>query len=355
MKKDILEKVGTMQQVAFVRTCTVTEGRANSMRAIQVKNGPMQYMLSPDKCMDIVSLEYNGMNMSFTSKPGLNGRNPYDTHGGEALRSIMGGLFFTCGFENICAPCESDGKEYPMHGRMRTTPAEHVSSDAFWKDGEYLLTVSGEMREAELFGENMILRRTVESAYGSARIDITDKVSNQSAREETMMLMYHCNFGYPFLEEDVRLILPTRKVTPREEWSGLHRDRWNVMDAPSDNAREYVFLHELASGEDGETFAAIVNDKLGIGVRISFNRKNLPYFMEWKSTASGDYVIGLEPSNSSVYGRKYHESQNTLPTLPPYGEETIKWSFTILRDAKEIIETENECAALLESIEEETK
>ena len=169
------------------------------------------------------------------------------------------------------------------------------------------------------------------------------------------MLMYHCNFGYPFLEEGVRLILPTRKVTPREEWSGLHTDRWNVMDAPSDNAREHVFLHELASGANGDTFAAIVNDRLGIGVRISFNRKNMPYFMEWKSTASGDYVIGLEPSNSSVYGRKYHESENTLKTLPAYGEETIKWSFTILRDEKEIVETENACAALLKSPEEETK
>jgi len=355
MKKEILEKVGTMQQVAYVRTCTVTEGRANNMRVIQVKNGPMQYALSPDKCMDIVSLEYGGMNLSFTSKPGLNGRNPYDTHGGEALRSIMGGLFFTCGFENICAPCETDGKEYPMHGRMRTTPAEHVSSDAYWKEDGYLLTASGEMREAELFGENMVLRRTVESVYGSARIDITDTVTNESAREETMMLMYHCNFGYPFLEEGVRLILPTRKVTPREEWSGLHADRWHVMDAPGDNAAEYVFLHELASGEDGGTFAAIVNDKLGIGVKINFSRHVLPYFMEWKSTASGDYVIGLEPSNSSVYGRKYHENQNTLPTLPAYGKETIKWSFTILKNGKEITDTEMECAALLKLPEEETK
>lgn len=355
MKKEILEQVGTMQQIAYVRTCTVTEGRANNMRAIQVKNGPMQYMLSPDKCMDIVSLEYNGMNISFTSKPGLNGRNPYDTHGEEALRSIMGGLFFTCGFENICAPCETDGKEYPMHGRMRTTPAQHVSSDAYWEDEEYHLSVSGEMREAELFGENMVLRRSVRSVYGSPRIDIRDTVTNQSAREETMMLMYHCNFGYPFLEEGVRLILPTRKVTPREEWSGLHADRWNVMDAPSDNAREYVFLHELASAEDGGTFAAIVNDRLGIGVKISFNRKNMPYFMEWKSTASGDYVVGLEPSNSSVYGRKYHEKENTLKTLPAYGEETIEWSFTILKDAKDIRDTETECRALLQSTEEETK
>lgn len=61
--------------------------------------------------------------MTFLAKPGLEGRNQYDTNGEEALRSIMGGLFFTCGLENICAPCTVEGKDYPMHGRMRTTPA----------------------------------------------------------------------------------------------------------------------------------------------------------------------------------------------------------------------------------------
>lgn len=346
-RQELYRHVGSMQQMAYARNCTIEEGRANGLRAVLVKNADMQFLVMADKSMDIASLEYKGMNLNFTSKPGLNGRNPFDTHGEEALRSIMGGLFFTCGLENICAPCTTDGKDYPMHGRMRTTPAEHVCADAFWQDGEYLLKVSGEMREAELFGENMVLRRTITSAFDSGKISICDRVENQSPRTETMMLLYHCNFGYPFLQSGVRLLIPTKKATPRESWSGEHMDRWNVMDEPSDGEQEYVYIHELAADEDGNTFAAIVNDELGIGVKISFNRKQLPYFMEWKSVASGDYVIGLEPSNSSVYGRKYHEEQNTLHTLAPYGSETVEWSFTILKDASAIQDTEAACKALL--------
>lgn len=346
-KRQMLEHTGTMQQLAFARMSTVQEGRANGLRTVDVKCGKLRYLVLGDKGLDIGALDYGGDTLSFTAKPGLNGRNQFDTHGEEALRSIMGGLFFTCGLENICGPCETDGKDYPMHGRIRTTPAEHLSADARWNGDDYEVTVSGELREAELFGENMVLRREISSKLGENTIRITDFVENQSCREETMMLMYHCNFGYPLLQPGTRLILPTTKVTPREDWSKEHLDCWETMGKPQDGAQEYVYIHQLAEDDQGNTFAAIVNDELGIGVRIDWSRKNLPYFMEWMSVASGDYVIGLEPSNSMVYGRKYHEKEGTLHTLAPYASETISWSFTVLTNQADIEKTEQDCNALL--------
>ena len=71
----------------------------------------------------------------------------------------MGGMFFTSGVENVCAPCTVGGVDYPMHGRMRATPGEHLCADAFWAADGYHLRASAEMREAALFGENMVLRR----------------------------------------------------------------------------------------------------------------------------------------------------------------------------------------------------
>jgi hypothetical protein len=348
-KQELLQMTGTLQQVAYTRACTVQEGRANGLRTVEVKNGPMRYLVLADKGLDIGMLEYRGINLSFTAKPGINGRNAYDTNGQEALRSIVGGLFFTCGLENICAPCQTNGKDYPMHGRLRTTPAEHVCSDAAWEGENYLLSVSGELREAELFGENLTLRRRIVSRLDSRRIELCDTVENLTGRKETMMLMYHCNFGYPLLQPGTRLILPTKKVAPRDAWSGGHLDRWAVMDPPAEGENEYVFLHDLAADETGRTFSAIVNDKLGLGVRIDFNRCVMPYFMEWKSIAAGDYVIGLEPSNSSVYGRKYHEVEGTLATIGPYQTMENHWSFTVLDGADELEETERACRLLIEN------
>lgn len=333
-KKKIMKYVGSMQQEAYVRPVTLSEGRSSGLKAYEVKNGLMRYEILADKCLDVSGLSYRGINMNFLSKPGLQGRNHYDTHGDEAIRSIMGGLFFTAGLENICAPCTVDGTEYPMHGRIRTTPGEHLSADACWKDGQYCLTLSGEMREAALFGENMVLRREISSVYGEKTITVTDVIENEAWREEPLMLLYHINIGYPFLDENLRLYIPTRKVTARDEFGVGHEQEYDRMDPPKDNEPEYVFIHDLKTGEEGETEVLAVNEALGLGLRIAWKTDNLPYFMEWKSTASGDYVIGLEPSNSSVYGRPYHEERGTVHKLAPFASEKNVLQFTVL-DGKE--------------------
>lgn len=336
-RENLMKHVGSLQQMAYIRPIVYDDGRAKGMRACEIKNGPLSYKLLTDKCLDVSELSYKGINFNFLSKPGLQGPGHYDTNGGEALRSIMGGLFFTAGLENICAPCRENGKDYPMHGRIRTTPAEHLCTDAFWRDGRYIIRASGEMREAELFGENLILRRSIETCLGERSFIITDRVENEGYRPEPLMLLYHINIGYPLLDEGTELAAPTRSVTPRDAAAQGHEDRWNVMDAPKDNEPEYVFIHDLAESSQGTSAVCVLNHKLELGLRIEFTRKHLPYFMEWKSTASGDYVLGLEPSNSSVYGRPHHTAEGTLHTLEPFGQETNVLKFTVLEGAEELI------------------
>lgn len=335
-KKELYQYVGSMEQLAYIRSVTYGNGRSSGMKAYEVKNGCLEFQVMEDKCLDVSGLAYKGINMSFLSKPGLQGRNHYDTNGQEALRSIMGGLFFTAGLENICAPYVSEGKEYPMHGRIRTTPAEHVYTKAAWEDGKYKLMIGGEMREAELFGENMVLSRKIESVYGESSLLVTDTIENESFREEPMMLLYHINLGYPFLDQNLRLYIPTRKVTARDKASEGHEENYDRMDDPKENEPEYVFIHELMADQEKNTWLLAVNPVMQLGLKLEFNKKNLPYFMEWKSTASGDYVIGLEPSNSSVYGREYHEKKGNLHKLKPFEKETTWLRFTILDGKCEI-------------------
>lgn len=329
-RKEVIRFVGNMQQLMYVRPVTFEEGRARGMKAFEVKNGPLKFSVMADKCLDITDVSFCGHNMSFLAKPGLMGRNHFDTNGVEAQRSIMGGMLFTCGLENICAPCQIDGKDYPMHGRIRTTPAEHVSADARWVKDEYIAAISGTMREAELFGENLALRREIRTCYGENRICIEDEITNEGFRREPMMLLYHINVGYPLLCEDSEILLPTRKVTPRDEAAVLNLANWNCMEAPKDNEPEYVFLHEMAADQEGNTFAAVLNRKLGIGIKVEYNVRELPYFMEWKSVASGDYVIGLEPANSSVYGKQYHMKENSLHQIEPFATEKKRIVLTFL-------------------------
>lgn len=338
MDNKLMKYCGSIQQMIYARPIEYKEGRAEHMNAIEAKCGDITFHAMADKALDISDFSYKGMNMTFMAKPGLEGRNQYDTNGDEALRSIMGGLFFTCGLENICAPCSVDGKDYPMHGRIRTTPAEHVGTDVVRDGDDYKLVIIGEMREAELFGENMVLRRKIESKLGENSITVTDEVENQSFRPEPLMLLYHCNMGYPFLNENCELYVPSASVKGREEFSENHVDRWNVMDTPKDNEEEYVFIHDMQSDENLDTMALVVNHELEIGLCISFNQKNLPYFMEWKSMASGDYVLGLEPSNSSVYGKLYHIEHDNVHYLQPFEKETNTLRFSVVEGKEKIDE-----------------
>lgn len=332
----MLAHMGSLQQAAYVRPIEYQEGRVHGLKAIEVKNGPLRFVSMADKALDVCEFEYRGENLTFLSKPGLNGRNQFDTNGQEALRSIMGGLFFTCGFENICGPHTTpEGSpypagDYPMHGRIRTTPAEHVRSDAHWDGDDYVLEVAGEMREAELFGENMVLRRRISSRYGTPSITVEDEVTNESFRDEPLMWMYHCNFGWPLLAEGAQVVIPSRKATPRDETTAADTTAWDEIGAPEANKPESVWIHELAADASGRSFAAIVNRALGLGVVLDFSAKDFPHFMEWKSMGAGDYVVGLEPSNSSVYARGWHEQRGDLHMLAPQASERKSLTFTVI-------------------------
>lgn len=345
-RETLCRYVGSMQQLAYVRPMTYAEGRSGGLKAYEVKNGEMQLRVLADKCLDVAELSYRGLNLNFLSKPGLQGRGHYDTNGAEAQRSIMGGFFFTAGLENICAPCTVDGKDYPMHGRIRTTPGEHLCADAFWRDETYVLRITGEMREAELFGENMVLRRSIETCYGEKSFTVTDEITNEAFRKEPLMLLYHINMGYPFLDETTRLLIPTKRVTPRDEAAAGHEADYDRMEAPKAGEPEYVFIHELAADEAGDTFVCVVNRKRGIGLKIEFNVRTLPYFMEWKSIASGDYVIGLEPSNASVYGKPWHIMHENVHMLEPFATEKHVLKFTIADSEQELGAWEEQLQAM---------
>lgn len=335
-KKEIYQYAGSMQQIAYIRQITCNEGRSSGLKMFDVKNECLQYQVMCDKCLDVAGFSYKGINMNFLSKPGLQGRNHYDTNGAEALRSIMGGLFFTAGFENICAPYKNAAGEYPLHGRIRTTPAEHLTAEESWTEDGLVLRVSGTMREAELFGENMVLRRTIETVVGEKVVKLTDEIENESFREEPLMLLYHINLGYPFLSPDIKLYIPTKSVTARDEDAIGHEKEYDRMEQPKENEPEYVFIHDMKSTSEKDTWILAINPVLKLGMKIQYNMKNLPCFMEWKSIGAGDYVIGLEPSNSSVYGRGYHEKNDTLHTLEAFEKERNEITFTVLDGEDEI-------------------
>ena len=57
-------------------------------------------------------------------------------------------------------------------------------------------------------------------------------------------------------------------------------------------------------------------------------------------------MLGLEPANSSVYGRPFHEKEGTLHTIAPFAKEKNVLTFTVLEGAAELAAAREEIAAI---------
>jgi len=66
--------------------------------------------------------------------------------------------------------CQDKGESFGVHGRISNTPAEEVCARVDWSDDVPVLTITGRMREARLFGENLVLERNIRfTDHGSRR------------------------------------------------------------------------------------------------------------------------------------------------------------------------------------------
>ena len=66
--------------------------------------------------------------------------------------------------------------------------------------------MSGVVDEAMMFGPGLRLKTTYETVPDSNRLTIRDEVQNVSGRPMEMELLYHTNFGKPFLEAGSQLV-----------------------------------------------------------------------------------------------------------------------------------------------------
>ena len=310
MDAALLSKLGSLEQIAYVRPFCYEDGRRQGLRAIEIKNGALRCTVLPGKCLDIGELSWQGENCSFLAPCGLQGREPFDYDGLQAQRSVMCGMLFTCGPDNV-GPPQRGGE--PLHGRFRSTPAVHVSTDAFWQDGEYILEVSGEMRQGVLFGENLTLRRRIRTVLGRSSIEIRDVLTNEGFRPEQCMMLYHLNTGYPLLDAGAEIEIPSEAVRPRDAAAQRGIGRWHVMDPPEPGAQEQVFYHQV----NGAVSAAVHNPRTGRALRLAFSAEELPCLTEWKSTAAGNYVLGLEAGTCCVEGREREQRAGRLFQLDP--------------------------------------
>ncbi len=330
-KINMWKYIGNQTQLFGIKEYTFSSGKARGLKAFDVRNGSgLEFTVLADRCLDIAHLYFKGTNCSYISKAGIVSPEFNDESGTGFFRNFYGGFLTTCGLRNVGPSCVVDGEYHPIHGRISNTPAEEVSATVDWKDDAPMLTVSGKMREARLFGENFILNRIISCKYAEKKFFIHDSIENRGFREESLMLLYHFNFGYPLLDEDAELIIPTAHTVPRDDNALKGMDSFNQFQKPTPNFAEQVFYHDLLSESEGRTCAALINRKHNLGVALHFNKNQFFNFTQWKQMGEGDYVLGLEPCNCYVDGRLHERNKGKLDILKPGEIKEFKVEVEIL-------------------------
>jgi hypothetical protein len=344
-KKELLKRIGNINQIAYIRPIEMIEGRSKGIKAFDVNTGGgLQFSVLEGKCLDISEMKYKGINLSYLTKPGVVASEYFNPMGSEFLRFFQAGMLYTCGLRNVGAPCVDDGEELNLHGRIGNTPAEKVGISAQWMEDEYQMEISGEMREAAMFRENLVLKRKISTQMGAKFIKIVDEVENQGFEEQPLMILYHFNFGYPLLDNGTRILMPSLKITSRDEISENGIKEFEKITEPIDGFIEHVFYHEIASDAQGYANLGIVNDRLGLGVHLKYNAQQLPKLNEWKCIKSGDYTLAFEPANCNVDGRAIEKINGKVHTIAPFQSAKFEIEVGIVEGIKEIKALE-ECIA----------
>jgi hypothetical protein len=187
------------------------------------------------------------------------------------------------------------------------------------------MVISGEVRQAKVFGESLVLRRRLSTCLGSNKIRIDDAIANEGFNLQPHMVLYHFNLEFPLLSEQTQLKLKAAQTVPRDDEAKKGIGDWNHFHAPTPNYQEQVFLHTLVADAQDQAKVEVENPAIGLGLRLTFPQTVLPYLLEWKMMGEGLYVLGVEPTNCPVMsGRTAARQQGALPHLAA-GETRNYW------------------------------
>ena len=340
-REDLLQRVGSMRQVCGIELSALDEGVETGVRVAKVATGSgFSFRVVISRGLDIADAEWRGIPLAWRSPSAIAGPWYFEPEGLGWLRTFFGGLVVSCGLTYAGAPCVDQGKSLGLHGRISNLPAKGICVNERWEDDDYIMKLRGQVQEAVIFGESVLLTREITARLGESRFLLRDIVENVGYRTTEHMILYHINGGYPAVAPGGRLVSPTLETTPRDAEAEVGKEEYAEFSAPVPGYREKVYYHKMAPDAAGRVRAALVNEGFagghGFGFYVSYQAAQLPRFTEWKMMGQVDYVVGMEPANCLVEGRARERERATLQLLEPGERREYELEIGVLEDADAI-------------------
>lgn len=316
--QDTVHKIGSLRQLAGTRHATLTDGLAAGIPVIDVNTGGgLQYTVLPGRGLDIALAHYKGVNLAYLAPQEEVNAAFYEAERDEWLRTFSGGLLTTCGPLNFGPACVDEDEVLGLHGRLSVTPARQVCDLTDVEQGK--IEITGTLGQYKLFGEKVRIKRKISSSVGENSIEICDETENMGDVKVPYLMLYHINFGYPFLDEVTKTWVNSITCEGYDKDSQERIESLRNFDSPKAENQELNYLHTMG---EGKGHAWIRNPFLKLQVDICFETDVLPFLTQWKCARVRDYVLALEPCSAPCESRAELRQKGRIPWLHP-GEKRI--------------------------------
>ncbi|HEY8584530.1 MAG TPA: DUF4432 family protein, partial [Capillimicrobium sp.] len=209
---------GHPEQVVGAELVRREDGSERGVRLVRLRSGEVDVEVVVDRALDLAGAAVRGVPVAWLSPTGIAGPWFAEPSGMGTFRTFFGGLLTTCGLEHTLGPTVDDvahfaypGKTteaFPLHGRISATPARLTGYGAALDGARPHVFVEGEVRQATVFGETLLLRRRIELDVGGRTIRIADAVRNAGYAPTPHALLYHVNLGWPLVAPGATVHLP---------------------------------------------------------------------------------------------------------------------------------------------------
>ncbi len=343
----------------YVTKRTLRGGLCDGVDMIWVNNGHFAFAILPTRGMGIWRGRCGDLPVGWQSPV----RGPVN----PAFINLMerGGLGWLNGFDEMIVRCGLDWTGGPgndiaannmgepvempntLHGHIANLPAHRVEVQVIPGDPAQIV-ILGEVDESALFLPQFRLRTRISTQLGQCGFTIEDEVVNQRAVPAEMELLYHCNFGPPFLEEGAELRLPSRLIAPRDAHAAEEADTSERYAGPAAGYVERCYWYEPLGDANGDSLAMLHNAAGDKAVVVRFNVAQLPCFTQWKNLAaeSDGYVTGLEPGTDYPNPKPFERRQGRVAVIPAGGSHRARLDIEVLNSAAKVAAGKAEIAAI---------
>ena len=338
------DKVGNVAQIGGIETSVLDNGLGKGTRIAWVNTGGgLRYKVVIDRGLDIVEAFYNEHSLAWLSHAGVTAPRPDANRGLEWLYSFAGGLMTTCGLTHVGGPESDEFGERGLHGRISNLPAQVesiVQPDLLM--GKLQMSITAVIKQSRVFGPNLELRRTITSTLGEPAVRVHDIVTNVGNTPAPHMILYHCNYGWPLVDERTEIIC-------KGEWASRGLDMDNAVfnskrnfkkcSKPLESHRaggEGCAFIDVKADRKGMCTVGLHNRKLGLALALKYSKKQLPWLSNWQHWGPGEYVTALEPGTNPPIGQGNAREQKKLIHIAPKKSRTYDLEMAVLTDKKQI-------------------